>query len=199
MSFEVNGLKEFKARLEDLKPATQLALVRGLNRAAAKVKTASSKLIRQEVRLPAKYVNDNMTVRKATRSNPEARIQARMRATRLARFGAKQAMRRAPNAKGDPLRGIPAGKKQGGVRVAVNRSSSPRKAPGFFLIPLRNAGVMGVFKRTGPGRRDIEHLYGRSVDQVFRTVRDEVPADRILEEETQKQVQQAINRKVKHG
>ena len=36
---------------------------------------------------------------------------------------------------------------------------------------------MGVFIRTGTGKRDIKHLYGLSVDQVFNSVSDTIAPD----------------------
>jgi hypothetical protein len=155
--------------------AAEKAQFRAVNRVTSKFRTAASKAIRGQVRLPAAYVNENLTItQKATEQRPEAVISGRKRPTRLARYGAKQLARAASGARGDQLRGIASGKKQAGVSVSVSRRSSRKKMRGAFLLPLKNSGVMGVFVRTGSGRGDIEHLYGPSVDQVFRGVRREL-------------------------
>jgi len=154
------------------------AQFRAVNRVASKFRTASSKAIRGQVRLPASYVNENLTInQKATERNPTAVISGRKRPTRLARYGAKQLALAAGSARGDRLRGIPSGKKQAGVSVSVSRQGGRKKMRGAFLLPLKNSGVMGVFVRTGSGKKDIEHLYGPSVDQVFRSVRDDLKPD----------------------
>jgi len=177
MSYRINasGIKQAQAFTKGIRSAMETATFRAVNRVASKTRTAASKAIRQEVRLPASYVNEHLTVtKKATRANPEAVITGRKRHTRLARYGAKQITRAAKSARGDALRGIGAGRKQAGVSVSVRRDSSRKKMRGAFLVPLRNSGLMGVFIRTGPGKKDIQHKYGPSVHQVFRWVRSDL-------------------------
>lgn len=155
--------------------AVETAQFRTVNRVASKNRTAASKNIRQQIRLPAAYVNENLTItKKATRQNPEAVISGRKRATRLARYGAKQLLKTARQASGDRMRGIPSGKKQAGVSVHVRRNESRRKHRKAFLLPLKTNGWMGAFIRFGPGEKDIKHMYGPSVDQVFKDVREEI-------------------------
>lgn len=180
--------------------AAEKAQFRAVNRVASKFRTAASKAVRGQVRLPASYVNDNLKVRKkATQNNPEAVISGRKRPTRLARYGAKQLARSAKGAAGDQSRGISAGKKQAGVSVAVSRSSGRKKMRKAFLLPLRGTGTMGVFVRTGPGDKDIKHLYGPSVDQVFRDVRTELKPQigKELAKEYQAQLNHAIQKEIK--
>ena len=80
----------------------------------------------------------------------------------------------AKRARGDAMRGIAAGRKQAGISVSVGQKGR-RQMPGAFMVPRRAGTVaggngMGIFIRVGPGRKDIEHLYGPSVDQVFSGV-----------------------------
>lgn len=176
--------------LRGLARAVKKAQMRAVNRVASKTRTAASKAIRADVRLPASYVNENLKVsQKATINNAEAVITARKRPTRLARYGAKQLARAAKNAAGDPSRGIGAGRKQAGVSVGVKKGSGRRKKRDAFLMPLKNSGKMGVFVRIGRGKKDIKHLYGPSVDQVFRAVRrdlkPEIPRNLAIEYERQ--------------
>ncbi|MDY6797676.1 MAG: phage tail protein [Pseudomonadota bacterium] len=177
MTFRINSkeLSQAKKRVNATVRAIEIAQYRTVNRVASKNRTAASKHIRQQVRLPASYVNENLTVtQKATRQNPLAVISGRKRPTRLARYGAKQLTRAARSAGGDTLRKIPSGRKQAGVSVHVRRNGSRRKHPKAFLLPLNTNGHLGMFIRFGPGKRDIKHMYGPSVDQVFRDVREEI-------------------------
>lgn len=180
MSYRIDS-RQFKAAQKHIRAvirANEKAQYRAVNRVASKTRTAASKAIRDQVRLKARYVNENLKItQKASTRLPEAKISARIRPTRLARFGPKQVTRSAPGARGDSLRGIGPGRKQAGVSVSVQRRGRRRKMRGAFLMPLRNTNKMGVFVRTGLGRGDIRHLYGPSVDQVFRSVRSDIQPD----------------------
>lgn len=202
MSYEIDASQIGAGRkfLRGMKRAAENAQYRAVNRVASKTRTAASKRIRQDVRLKAGYVNQNLKVaKKARREDPTAVIRARRRPTRLARYGAKQLTKRAPEAQGDPLRGIASGRKAAGVAVNVDRSTGRSKMPGAFLIPLQTAGVMGLFIRTGAGRDDIKHLYGPSVDQVFRSVLPEIQGgvSQNLETEYRRQLAFAVRKEAK--
>lgn len=152
------------------------AAVRAINKVGKRVSPEVVRTITSQVRLTATYVRDKMEYRPATSQNPVAQIVARKRATRLATYSARQLVRSAPRAKGDKLRGIAAGMKQAGVMVGVKRSAGQRAVRSFFYMPLKRGtgdlggNGMGVFVRTGQGRNAIKHLYGPSVDQVFRGI-----------------------------
>ena len=126
-------------------------------------------------------------------------IAARKRPTRLATYGAKQVTRKDKGAKrgtghnggklwgihagsGDPSRNIAAGSVPAGITVKELRRSPRQKLPGAFFMPLRGGKAeggngMGVFIRTGTGKRDLKHLPGLSVDQVFKSVIDTIAPD----------------------
>ncbi|OEY66801.1 phage tail protein [Marinobacter sp. X15-166B] len=180
MSLTIDRRQFSQARkfLQGTVRAAERAQFRAVNRVASKYRTAASKAVREQVRLPAAYVNQNLTItQKATAKNPEAVISGRKRPTRLARYGSKQMARAAAGARGDGVRAIAPGRKQAGVSVAVRRAGGRKKMRKAFMVPLQGSGQMGVFVRTGPGRKDIKHLYGPSVDQVFRGVRDDLRPD----------------------
>jgi len=162
------------ARLRSIPAAIARARVRALNKVAATTRTEASRRIRQSVRLSASYINRPgvLTVIRAKADGNEAIIRARKRPTRLATYGAKQLTRAAPRAKGDALRGIPAGRRQAGV--SVNVTGTRKRMPGAFLIPLKNGNGMGVFTRTGPARNQVEHHYSLSVDQIFKKIRPDL-------------------------
>jgi hypothetical protein len=137
---------------------------------------------------------------RATRSRPEAIIEGRKRETRLATYGAqglttkvkgrkisKKRKKRGMSAanmaaaemsgyKGDQLRGIPMLFKHAGVSVKVRKQGSRIKVKKMFLVPLSNQGDgpsrFGVFRRIAPGKgkKTIKHLYGPSVNQMFKRV-----------------------------
>lgn len=159
--------------------AAERATYRVINRVAQKTLTASRREIVSQVSLTAAYVRERMDLSLANPGRMFAVITARRRPTRLATYGARQLTRAAKTAKGDVMRSIAAGRKQAGVSVKVKRAGGGRKQMrGAFFIPLRRgrgdlgANGMGVFIRTGTGRDAIKHLYGPSVDQVFRSVAD---------------------------
>lgn len=162
--------------------AVTRATYRAINGVAAKNLTRSRREIGKPVNLSASYIRERMSLSKANSSHLVASIKARQRPTRLATFSAKQLSRRANSSNGDALRGIQKGRRQAGVSVAVKRGGGRKKMPGAFFVPLRSGNVaavngMGVFIRTGSGKKDIKHLYGPSVDQLFRGVIDDVAPD----------------------
>lgn len=199
-------------RLERAAEAASVAIPRAINKVASKAFTRSRREIRSRVNLTDKYLKDadktgrpRLRLEKATARKPYAVIAARVRPTRLATYGAKQLRRKAKSgakAKGDVLRKIPQGSKQAGVSVKVKRSGGRKKMPGAFLIPLKRGNLapgtqgMGLFIRTGPGRNQIEHKYGPSVDQVFRGVRLTILRDvrKDLSETIRKQIKFEVGR-----
>lgn len=202
MSYSINAkdISNAKNILKGAVRAVEKAQMRAINRTANKTRTAASKAIRQDVRLKASYINENLKVsKKASRNNPEAVITGRKRPTRLGRYGAKQMSRAAKGASGDIARSIAAGRKQAGVSVAVKKGGSRKKMRKAFMIPLKGSGAMGVFIRTGRGKKDIKHLYGPSVDQVFRSVRRELKPQirKNLVAEYERQLANALRQELK--
>ena len=146
-------------------------MVTAINRTAVEMRTAATAEMEGRVNLPPSYVRGKLRIVRATVSFPAGAIAIRRRAVRLARFGAQQLSAPAPRAKGDRLRGIRKGQKQAGVSVQVSKGRKVKRSA--FMLPLLNGNGMGVFVRTGPARKDVEHLYGPSPDQLFRAWRDD--------------------------
>ena len=162
----ISGMKS----LADVLESKQYQIV---NTVARKTMTDTRREIRAEVNLTDRYIRDRMDLVPASSGRAVAYVIARARATRLATYGARQLTRAAKRAKGDPLRGIGSGRKQAGISVAVDGMGARKPMPGAFLIPLRagkepSSNGMGVFIRVGPGKKDIKHEYGPSVNQLFR-------------------------------
>jgi hypothetical protein len=172
---------------------------RAVNAVAAKNMTRSRREITAIVNLTPAYVRERMALRKANAGARVAVIAARRRPTTLKTYGTKQVARKDKGAKrgtghnggrlwgihagsGDPLRNIAAGSVPSGITVKELRKSSRQRLPGAFFMPLRagksdGGNGMGVFIRTGNGKRDLKHLYGLSVDQVFKNVIEQIAPD----------------------
>lgn len=167
--------------LETLPRRIKSAALRAVNRTADRTRTDAARRIREQVNLPASYLGPNagrLSVTQRARGDElEAVITGRQRPTSLARYATSST----PN--------------QGGVSVQV--------APGFarfmrraFLIRLRAGSAdldtkanLGLAIRLRPGETiankkrmvgmggNLYLLYGASVDQVFRSVREDVAPD----------------------
>jgi hypothetical protein len=101
----------------------------------------------------------------------------------IAKFGSLDAMTRPkPTAgkmpwtprKGDPMRGIPKGKKSNGIRVAVRAGGGQQNISYAFLMPLsagsvRGGNGLGVFARPKSGGK-MKSIYGPSLDQIAKRV-----------------------------
>ncbi|AET42306.1 hypothetical protein SDSG_00041 [Ruegeria phage DSS3-P1] len=149
-----------------------------INTTARRYRTTSSRLIRDQVAFPARYLdaqaNGALRVRQqATAAKLEAAIEGRFDPTSLARF-----------AKGT----VAHGRKAPRLRVNPGRTT---QIPNSFIMNLRN-GNRGLAIRLKPGetiqnkrrmvsfsRKDsnLYLLYGPSVDQVFRSVALDVAPD----------------------
>jgi hypothetical protein len=153
------------------------AAYRAINETADSVRTRSADLIRKQVNFPASYLMPSqkrlVVANKAGPGDLQASIIGRHRGTSLARF---------------VTQGTP-GKM--GVNVAVKPGKSV-EMKNAFLMSLRSGGGMDTAKNLGlavrvprgtkPDRaykpvrvsEGLYLLYGPSVDQVFKTVREDV-------------------------
>lgn len=185
------------------------SIYRAINAVAAKTLTRSRRLIVDQVNLGHAYVRERMSLRRANPGQLSATISARTRSTRLATYGARQVTKKAPkpvkgsrrfgvqSGSGDSMRGIPKGSVPHGIRVGVKRGGARKRMPGAFFMPLLAGKVaagngMGVFIRTGSGKKDIKHLYGPSVDQLFNgVIRD-------IEDDVQDELNAAVLRQARY-
>lgn len=172
--------------LPDLKKSpAQIARLASMaiNKAADRARTRGAASIRQQVAFPANYLRGDesrLAVRKprATADNLEAIITGRHRATSLARFSNTTSQAR--------------GRKQGGLNIQV-KPGEAKFVKGAFLVKLRAGATktdtkfnLGVAIRLKNGQRprntraavQLDHnvwlLYGPSVDQVWRSVREDI-------------------------
>lgn len=185
MRITIRGLEQLKAAARELRAtpeAMDRAAYRTINAVVAKVMTRARRDIGAEINLPQSYIADQMSATKAGPGKLYATVRTRVRPIRMARFDARQLTVAAKRAKGDARRGIPAGRKQAGVSVKINRHGGRTSRKAGFLIPLRagkesGGNGMGLFVRVGPGEKDIKHKTGPSPDQLFRRWRGEKRPD----------------------
>lgn len=149
----------------------RLKAVQAINKITRQARNTAAARIRAEVNLPANYVSGQRlrVSKQATRSDLEARITARGRATSLARY-----------VKGGVRKG------QRGVMLEVSKGNAQFNKR-MFVLPLRQGGAftdtkynLGLAIRLRAGEtlnnkisaRKVENglylLYGPSVYQVFR-------------------------------
>lgn len=177
--FFVEGLEDLGG-IDDLKPQIARAAYLAINRTLDHARTLSAREIRKQVNFPASYLegaDSRLKVsQRATASRFEGVITGRQRATSLARFVVGTARKSGVN-----------------VRVKPTATTHMRRA---FLMRLRagNANLdttsnLGLAVRTKDGKKpsaaylptpigkNLWLLYGPSIDQVFRTVREDVSRD----------------------
>lgn len=196
MRVKVSGIAELRRFARDISrfpEEASAAAADAANEVAVEVMKEAVLDIDQRYNLPTNYVKKRFSLWKAT-SMHDAVVGARIRWTTLARYEAKQLTVPAPRAKGDLLRGIPAGQKQAGVSFKVLRQGKRWDIRRAFLVPLRAGNIdagngMGIFwrddrdisqverglieeevnhHRGGWKGRDLKHLYGISVHQAFQ-------------------------------
>lgn len=172
ITLDVGKLVELKTGIENL-AATLQPLAAATVNTVAKVTLEQSKVdVTSQVRLTRSFVDEKTSLTTATTANPVAVISGRGRGTTLIRFGARQLIVASDRAKGSPKRGIPKGKKAGGVGVSVKTAGSEKAIGKAFFMPLKRGVIegsngQGVFIREG---KKLKHLYGPSVDQVLKGV-----------------------------
>lgn len=179
----VEGLAGTIADIESMDDKIKVAALRAINRTADRTRTRSARMMLEQVAWPASYLNTPgrfQVIERAKRASLSATIRGRRTPTSMARFVKS-------SGKGKP------------TRVEVTPGVAKRIGGGniqsSFLMKLTN-GNTGLAVRTTGGKptgsykprqlsENLWLIYGPSVDQVFRSVReDAVPeAEEFLEGE----------------
>ena len=168
------------------------AAYRAINLAVDRGRTRGAEEMRKQVNFPANYFRGDSSrlrvTQRASSNKLEAIITGRDRPTSLARFARSTAL-----------------KQRGGVMIQVTPGQTKTIKRGF-LMPLKRGasarGNLGLAVRTKPGERPASAwkpkkindqlwlLYGPSVDQVFRGVRDDIrpEVERVLQAEFHRQM-----------
>ena len=134
-------------------------LSRSLNKTVSKGRTLSSKKIRQQVSLKAKYVKDKLHIRKATWSKLTASISAESRGLILTNY----------------VTGVDG---NGNFKVKIKKKGKTKIITNAFLTTI-NAGSrkLDAIAVRDPVTNKFKILYGPSVSQVFNTVRDDIDTE----------------------
>ncbi len=173
----VDGLSGLHTDFDEVTDKIAKRASMAINATARKFKTQSGKLIREEVAFPARYLTGQggrlRVRRQATPTSLEAAIEGRFDPTSLTRF-----------VKGS----VAHGRRNPKLRVSPDKIT---QIPNSFIMNLAS-GNRGLAIRLKPGetvrnkRRMISFskkdanlylLYGPSVDQVFRSVAEDVAPD----------------------
>ncbi|MCB0056733.1 MAG: phage tail protein [Caldilineaceae bacterium] len=144
-----------------------------INKAAPKVRTKASSAIRTQVRLAAAYVNEKLTITRATRQKLSGAIQTPSRGLLLSKFSTDTQVA------SDKIGWlIPPAVPARGIRVKVKPVGTPKPLSNdHFYMVLPNSRALAIARRRekpGPKGGKIDVLYGPSISQVFNTVRDDV-------------------------
>ena len=180
-------LAEAIALFEFIGGSTRDAVRVAINKAGPQVKTASSREIRNSIRLKASYVNGKLGFNRATNSNLSGKITTESRGLLLSRFSTDPLV-----ANGERVSWVkPPPVPSYGIRVKVKPSGTYKPVRGddetegkpFYMV-LPNSRALGIAARRKPGSYGpkggkIKVFYGPSVSQVFNRVKDEVPSSEI--------------------
>lgn len=150
------------------------ALRIAINKTLPKIRTAASREIRKNVRLSASYVNERLTVRRATVMRLTGAISAPQRGMLLTRYSTNAQIA------SDGVSWIrPPLVPKAGIKVKVkpDGAAKPVKAQNGnkpFYIVLNGGQNIGIAIRQGASRKGLDVLSGPSVGQVFNSVRTDV-------------------------
>lgn len=158
---------------------TSDALRIAINKCAPKIKTAASKAIRAQVRLAAAYVNERLTITKATKARLSAAIKTPSRGTLMTRFSTDSTVALGV----DRFNWIsPPPIPPRGIKVKIKPTGATKGAPGFegnrpFYMVLKNSRALAIAARlntSGKAGGRFKIFYSTSVSQAFNTVRTDV-------------------------
>lgn len=151
-----------------------------INKSAPRVRTKASRAIRDQVRLQASYVNERLTIRRATRAKLSGAISTPSRGLLMTKFstdtaisGDKVSWLVAPD---EPKQGIRVKVKPKGS-ASIFKGAEGKNLPAMegkpFYLVLKNSRQLGIARRL-VGSKKVHVFHGPSLSQVFNKVRDQV-------------------------
>jgi len=149
-------LSETNLMLKGVTKNAPKIISRALNKTVSKGRTLSSKKIREQVSLKAKYVKEKLHIKKATWKKLSASISAESRGLILTNY----------------VTGVDS---NGNFKVKIKKKGKAKIITNAFLTTV-NAGSrkVDVIAVRDPATNKLKVLYGPSVSQVFNTVRDDI-------------------------
>lgn len=184
------------AALSHIKNGAPLAITRALNTGATKSKTIVSRTIREQVRLPARYVNDRIKLTRATYARQLASVSTPYRGILLSYYLVQSASQ--PLARYDPKLGrmvVSAPTGDNLLKTRIKPTGNVTTWRHAFLLRLKYSGQLGMAQRReelGPLGGKLQVLHGPSLSQVFNESKDEIAdpeAADIVAAELDRQVQ----------
>jgi len=154
-------LGETKLMLKGVSTNAPKVLSRALNKTVSKGRTLSSKKIRKQTALKAKYIKSKLKDDKASWKNLKARLYAISKGLLIINFVTGN------NENGEFMVKI----KKTGKSKALSRDA--------FLTTLntKNGGKVDAIAMRDPKTNKFKVLYGPSISQIFSDVRDEVDTE----------------------
>lgn len=151
--------------------AVEKATVRSLNTTLTAARTEATKLIGQNVALPARRIKQNFKIDKAKSTNLTGSLTAHQSPVGLHEYGARQLWKRQNGEK------TPAG-----VSVKMHRGVRRQKIKQAFFVgktleQLKSGETGPLAMRTSSDRYPLDILYGPSVRDVFYNVRQDMTPD----------------------
>lgn len=150
-----------------------------INKAGPKIRTLSSRKIRESIRLKAAYVNDKLTFTRATRAKLEGKIKTPSRGLLMTKFSTDSQISndtiRWISAPPVPARGIRVKVKPDRAAIAFSGEKGknlPAMEGNPFFMVLKNSRRLGIARRL-QGSRKVHVFHGPSISQVFNRVKSE--------------------------
>ena len=184
---EVNQdqVKEVLSLFEFVGGNAKNAIRVAINKSLPITKTANSKGIRAELKISAREVGKKLVVAKASSSKLEGSIKASKKGRLLSRYSTIPAIRNDSWSSLSPPAVPPRGIRvevTPGQRKVVQGSSEGKGSPFYIILPSsRSVAIAQRRKTAGPKGGTLNILYGPSVSQGFKNIKEDVPADDIYQ------------------
>ncbi len=176
VALDQDQLADALGLLEHVGGSATEALRIAMNKATSRTRTLASRTIREQVRLQASYVNERLTVKKASRARLTASVETPSRGLLLSRFstdpliaGEKAGWIRPPVV---PKGGIRVRVKPSGAAKVVTGDSETRGNKPFYMVI--NGGKKLAIAARMTGSKKIKVFSGPSLSQVFNGVKDQI-------------------------
>lgn len=147
-----DGFAEIQQAIQQNEKAANIALQRSINKTAKHAQSQLTKKVSQTLALPQKKIREQISIRNASRNNPQATITVSRKSIRLIEYQPRQVKR--------------------GVSIRVKKGR-PRKTIKSAFIATMRSEHRGVFIRERSTSLPIRELYGSAVIEVAQDFMDE--------------------------
>ena len=147
IELDTKNLTYAQQMLANAPKQVRLAAVSAINRTVTKMRTQTSKTIRENYVVKAADIKSTLKTRRASSAKMQGIIASRGRPLLLTAFRVRA-------------------NKRGPVKVQVKKQTGAKPVPGMFLGTSRR-GYTGAMQRRQPARYPLRVPYGPSVPQMF--------------------------------